>query len=241
LKSGREACPRFLSYHKITGEITMLSIAVFISGGGTDLQSIIDAIEAGRVSARIAVVISNEPDAFGLVRAAKHGIPTAVINHQDYKSRHEFEEAILAVLKDFTIELICLAGFMRVLTPEFLRRFPHRVINIHPALLPAFPGTHGQADAFTYGVKFSGCTIHFVDEGVDTGPIIMQAVVPVLPDDDVESLKARILAQEHKIYPQVIHFFAEGRVTVVGKKVVIKGAEAVEGFSHTNPPLEIFR
>lgn len=217
----------------------MLSIAVFISGSGSNLQSIIDAIEAGRVSARIVVVFSNEPDAYGLVRAQKHGIPSAVVNHRDYANRNEFEAAVLAVLDTFPADLICLAGFMRLLTPEFLRRFPHRVINIHPALLPSFPGTHGQRDAFAYGVKFSGCTIHFVDEGTDTGPIIMQAVVPVLPDDDEERLKARILAQEHKIYPQVIQFFAEDRVSVVGKKVVIAGSRAVDSFAHTNPPLEI--
>jgi phosphoribosylglycinamide formyltransferase 1 len=220
--------------------MSMLSIAVFISGSGTDLQSIIDAIEARKVSARIAVVLSNEPDAYGLVRAQQHGIPTAVVNHRNYTNRQDFETAVLAVLRDFPVDLICLAGFMRLLTPDFLRRFPHRVINIHPALLPSFPGTHGQRDAFDYGVKFSGCTIHFVDEGVDTGPIIMQAVVPVLPDDDEESLKARILAQEHKIYPQVIQFFAEGRVTVDGKKVVITGTRTDNGSAYTNPPLEIF-
>lgn len=218
----------------------MFSIAVFISGSGSNLQSIIDSIEARRVSAQIAVVVSNEPDAYGLVRAAKHGIPTAVINHHDYATRQEFEGAVLSVLQETPIDLICLAGFMRLLTPDFLRRFPQRVINIHPALLPSFPGTHGQADAFNYGVKFSGCTIHFVDEGVDTGPIIMQAVVPVLPDDDVESLKARILAQEHKIYPQVIQFFAEGRVKIVDKKVIISGGKPIEGFAYTSPPIEIF-
>lgn len=217
----------------------MFSIAVFISGSGSNLQSIIDAIEAGRVSARIVVVFSNEPDAYGLVRAHKHGIPSAVVNHRDYANRSEFEAAVLAVLDKFPADLICLAGFMRLLTPQFLRRFPQRVINIHPALLPSFPGTHGQRDAFVYGVKFSGCTIHFVDEGTDTGPIIMQAVVPVLPDDDEERLKARILAQEHKIYPQVIQFFAENRVSVDGKKVVIAGSKAVDNFAHTNPPLEI--
>ncbi len=218
----------------------MYSIAVFISGSGSNLQSIIDAIHDRRVSARIAVVLSNEPDAYGLVRAQQHGIPTAVVNHRDYANRQEFEEAVLSVLGDFPVDLICLAGFMRLLTPGFLRRFPHRVINIHPALLPSFPGTHGQRDAYNYGVRFSGCTIHFVDDGVDTGPIIMQAVVPVLPDDDEEKLKARILAQEHKIYPQVIQFFAEGRVTVAGKKVVIAGAKIDTKLAYTNPPLEIF-
>ena len=219
----------------------MFSIAVFISGSGSNLQSIIDAIHDRRVSARIAVVLSNEPDAYGLVRAQQHGIPTAVVNHRDYKNRQEFEAAVLAVLEESPVDLICLAGFMRLLTPDFLRRFPQRVINIHPALLPSFPGTHGQRDAFNYGVRFSGCTIHFVDDGVDTGPIIMQAVVPVLPDDDEERLKARILAQEHRIYPQVIQFFAEGRVTVAGKKVAITGAEVDTTLAYTNPPLEIFR
>ncbi len=219
----------------------MFSIAVFISGSGSNLQSIIDAVEAGRVSAKIAVVVSNEPDAYGLIRAQKHGIPTAIVNHRDHKTRADFEAAVLAVLERFPIDLICLAGFMRLLTPDFLRRFSRRVINIHPALLPSFPGTHGQADAFNYGVRFTGCTIHFVDEGVDTGPIIMQAVVPVLPGDDVESLKARILAQEHRIYPQVIQFFAEGRVTITDRKVVITGGSPVDEFAHTNPPIEIFR
>jgi phosphoribosylglycinamide formyltransferase-1 len=219
----------------------MFTIAVFISGSGSNLQSIIDSIEQRRVDAKIALVLSNEPDAYGLVRASKHGIPGAVVNHRDYPGRQEFETAILRVLEDNPVDLICLAGFMRLLTPGFLRRFPQRVINIHPALLPSFPGTHGQADAFDYGVRFTGCTIHFVDEGVDTGPIIMQAVVPLLPDDDVQALKARILAQEHRIYPQVIQFFAQGRVSVVGKKVVIARADILEGFARTNPPLEIFK
>jgi phosphoribosylglycinamide formyltransferase-1 len=216
----------------------MLTIAVFISGSGSNLQSIIDNVERGTLDARIALVLSNEPEAFGLERARKHGIPTAVVNHRDYKARHEFEEAILSAMAGRDVELICLAGFMRVLTPDFLRRFPKRIINIHPALLPSFAGTHGQKDAFDYGVKFSGCTIHFVDEGIDTGPIIMQAVVPVMPDDDVESLQKRILAQEHRIYPQAIQLIAQGRVTVVGRKVVIRAAKKMEDFAHTSPPLE---
>jgi phosphoribosylglycinamide formyltransferase-1 len=217
----------------------MLTIAVFISGSGSNLQSIIDNVEKGAVSARIAVVVSNEPDAYGIERAKKHGIPTAVVNHRDFSNRSAFEEAILAVLEKHPVDLICLAGFMRVLTPEFLRRYPLKIINIHPALLPSFAGTHGQKDAHDYAVKFSGCTIHFVDEGVDTGPIIIQAVVPVMPDDTVETLQKRILAQEHKIYPQAIQFIAEGRVSVVGRKVVVAGARPVEEFAHANPPLEI--
>jgi phosphoribosylglycinamide formyltransferase-1 len=217
----------------------MLTIAVFISGSGSNLQSIIDNIEKGLVSARIAVVISNEPDAYGIERAKKHGIRAAVVNHRDFSTRHAFEDAIHALLEKDPVDLICLAGFMRVLTPDFLRRYPQKIINIHPALLPSFAGTHGQKDAHDYAVKFSGCTIHFVDEGVDTGPIIIQAVVPVLPDDTVETLQKRILAQEHKIYPQAIQFIAEGRITVLGRKVVVKGARPIEEFAHANPPIEI--
>jgi phosphoribosylglycinamide formyltransferase 1 len=218
----------------------MFTIAVFISGSGSNLQSIIDNVEAGRVKAKIALVLSNDPEAFGLERARKHGIPTAVVNHKDYKTRHDFEEAVISVLNKLPIDLICLAGFMRVLTPDFLKRYPKKIINIHPALLPSFAGSHGQRDAHEYGVKFSGCTIHFVDDGVDTGPIIMQAIVPVLPNDDVKDLQQRILVQEHKIYPQVIQYFAEGRIRVEGRKVTVIDAASVQEFAHTNPPLEIF-
>jgi len=172
----------------------MLNLAVFISGGGTNLQSIIDGTENGTIDARVVLVVSNEPEAYGLVRAKNHDIPTAVVNHRNYADRETFEAALIEALDSHPVDLICLAGFMRVLTPHFLRRYPRKVINIHPALLPSFPGTQGQKDAFDYGVRFSGCTIHFVDEGVDTGPIIIQAVVPVLPDDTKDTLQQRILA-----------------------------------------------
>lgn len=218
----------------------MINIAVLISGSGTNLQSIIDNVENRKVNAKIALVLSNEPDAYGLVRAEKHNIPTAVINHRDYKTREDFDRAILDLLENYDVDLICLAGFMRLLTPSFLRKYPKKVINIHPAILPSFAGSHGQEDAFEYGVKFSGCTVHFVDEGVDTGPIIIQSVVPVMQDDTIETLKSRILAQEHKIYSQAIQYFAEGRVEVKGKKVVIKGLETEKDFAHINPPAEIF-
>jgi phosphoribosylglycinamide formyltransferase-1 len=217
----------------------MLNIAVFISGSGTNLQSIIDSIEGGKVDAKIQVVISNEPDAFGIERANKHGIPAIVVNHRDFKSREDFEKAIIEALGGYPINLICLAGFMRVLTPHFLRQYPKKVINIHPAILPSFAGTQGQQDAIDYGVKFSGCTIHFVDEGVDTGPIIIQAVVPVFPGDTVDDLKKRILSQEHKIYPQAIQFFAQGRVEIRGRTVLITDGKRPDDFAHTNPLVEI--
>jgi phosphoribosylglycinamide formyltransferase-1 len=163
-----------------------------------------------------------------------------VINHRDYKTREDFDRELVKLLEPYDIDLVCLAGFMRILTPTFLRKYQKRVINIHPAILPSFAGSSGQKDAFEYGVKFSGCTIHFVDEGVDTGPIIIQAVVPVMQGDTTETLKDRILAQEHKIYPQAIQYFAEGRVEVKGKKVVIKKLETEEDFAHINPLAEIF-
>ena len=222
----------------------MLKIAVFISGSGTNLQSIIDNCENENVNAKIQLVLSNEPDAFGIERAKKHNIPTVVVNHRDYSSRQDFEDAICQSLKDYNIDLICLAGFMRVLTAHFLNQFPNKVINIHPALLPSFAGTQGQQDAFDYGVKFTGCTVHFVDTGVDTGPIIIQAVVPVKQDDTLDILKKRILAQEHKIYPQAIQYIAQGAVKISGNKVVIDGlANTIANtldFAEINPPAKIF-
>lgn len=218
----------------------MLKIAVFISGSGTNLQSIIDNCESGRVNAKVVLVLSNEPDAYGIERAKKHDIPAVVVNHRDHSSRVEFEDAVLKSMADYEIDLICLAGFMRVLTDNFLGKFPNRVINIHPALLPSFAGTQGQQDAFDYGAKFAGCTVHFVDAGVDTGPIIIQAVVPLKQDDTVDTLKKRILAQEHKVYPQAIHYIAKGAVEIVGRKVVIKDLGEIDDFAAINPPASIF-
>lgn len=218
----------------------MLKIAVFVSGSGTNLQSIIDNCENGNVNAETALVLSNEPDAYGIERAKKHNIPALVVNHRDYDSRQDFEDAICQSLKDYKIDLICLAGFMRVLTAHFLNQFPNKVINIHPALLPSFAGTQGQQDAFEYGVKFAGCTVHFVDTGVDTGPIIIQAVVPVKQDDTLEILKKRILAQEHKIYPQAIQYIAQGAFKISGNKVVIDGLANTLDFAEINPPAKIF-
>ncbi len=199
----------------------MKKIAVLISGGGSNLQSIIDAVESGSLNLEIAVVISNKDDAYGLTRAGNHGIPTQVVRHGDFDSREEFESRLISILDGHKTDLVALAGFMRVLTPTFVRYYHHRIINIHPAILPSFPGTHGQQQAFDYGVRFSGCTTHFIDEGTDTGPIILQAVVPVLPDDTVDSLGARILKEEHRIYPESLRLWVAGRLGIEGRKVRI--------------------
>jgi phosphoribosylglycinamide formyltransferase-1 len=200
----------------------LLKLGVLISGNGSNLQSIIDNIEKGSLKAVIKIVISNNPDAFGLTRAKNHGIPYLVLKNGDYKSKEDFDAQLIKILKDNGVELIALAGFMRIISPAILKAFPGRVMNIHPALLPSFPGLHGQKQALDYGVKFSGCTVHFVDEGVDTGPIIIQSAVPVLDDDTEETLAARILKEEHRIYPQAINLFAGGRLEIKGRKVLIK-------------------
>lgn len=216
-----------------------LKIGVMVSGSGSNLQSIIDHIEMGQLDADIAIVISNNPDAYAIKRCETHGIPVAVVRHADYDSRDAFDRAMIDILNGYDVELIVMAGFMRLLTPHFLQTFPLRIINIHPALLPAFPGLHVQRKAVEYGVKFSGCTVHFADEGVDTGPIIIQAVVPVLPDDTETTLAERILREEHKIYPQAIQWFAEGRIEVKGRLVVIKGHPTLPMGAQFNPGLAL--
>ncbi len=216
----------------------LLKLGVLISGSGSNLQSIIDHIEQGVLPAQIKIVVSNKPEAYGLTRAKKHGIPCVVFNHQDFSSREDFDRELIRLLQATGVDLIVLAGFMRILTPSFLRAFEQKIINIHPALLPAFPGTHVQQKAIDYGVKFSGCSVHFVDEGVDTGPIIIQAVVPVLPDDTAETLAARILKEEHKIYPQAIRYFAEGRIMKKGRHVAIMNVNDFDAVAMHNPPLD---
>jgi len=201
-----------------------LKLGILISGQGSDLQSVIDGIERGEVAARISVVISNESDAFGLERARRHQIPAVVVCHRDFETRQAFETRLLEVLGEYGVGLVVLAGFMRLLTSFFLREYPMKVVNIHPALLPAFPGENVQQKAVDYGVRFSGCTVHFVDEGMDSGPIIAQAVVPVFPDDTGDALAGRILEREHQIYPRVIHWIARGLVRVEGRRVHISGA-----------------
>ena len=210
-------------------------IAVLVSGSGSNLQAIIDASEAGGIPGKVGVVVSNKADAYGLVRARNHGIPSEVLDHRSFESREAFDARLAEIILSYGAELVCLAGFMRVVTPVFLRAFPGRVMNIHPALLPSFPGTHGPRDALRYGVRFSGCTVHFLDEGVDTGPIIAQAVVPVYEDDTEETLAARILSEEHRIYPMAIRLFLEGRLTVSGRTVYTRETGKIPVFSRRNP------
>ena len=215
-----------------------VSIGVLISGGGTNLQALIGAIEAGKLDAKIEVVLSNKADAYGLTRAQKHGVPTAVLNHKDFSSREAYDQAAVALLRERGVELVALAGFMRLLSPVFVKAFSNRIMNIHPALLPSFPGLNVQQKALEHGARFSGCTVHFVNEECDEGPIIIQAVVPVFSDDTSEALAARILEQEHRIYPRAIQLYAEGRLKVVGRRVLVDGAVKAEGHALIQPPLE---
>ena len=206
----------------------MKRIAVLVSGGGSNLQSIIDSVESGYLNIKIAVVLSNKEEAYGLTRAQNHQIPTQIVKHGDFKNREEFENRLIEVLDGYGVDLVVLAGFMRVLTPLFVNHYHHRIMNIHPAILPSFPGTHGQKQALDYGVRFSGCTTHFVDEGTDTGPIIIQAIVPVLPDDTEESLGSRILKEEHRIFPESLKLWSEGRIRIEGRKVRILKSQPAE-------------
>jgi phosphoribosylglycinamide formyltransferase-1 len=201
-----------------------MNVGVLASGSGTNLQALIAAAARGELGpARLTVVGVNVPGCGALDRAAQAGIATFVLDHKTFASREGFDAALLEALRRHEIELLVLAGFMRLLTPGFLAAFPRGVVNIHPALLPAFPGTHAQRQAYAYGVKFSGCTVHFVDGGTDTGPIIAQAVVPVLDGDDEESLRARILTEEHRLLPAAVRAVAEGRVSVEGRRVRVQG------------------
>ena len=210
-------------------------IAVLVSGSGSNLQAILDASARGEIPGRVGVVISNKADAYGLVRARNHGIPAEVVDHRAFGSREEFDVRLVEVIRSYRADLVCLAGFMRVVTPVFLRAFPQRILNIHPALLPSFPGTHGPRQALEYGVRFSGCTVHFLDEGVDTGPVIVQAVVPVYEDDTEETLAARILKEEHRIYPMAIRLCLEGKLTISGRRVFVRETRRIAGFSRRNP------
>jgi phosphoribosylglycinamide formyltransferase-1 len=218
----------------------LLKLGVLISGNGSNLQSIIDNIEKESLKAIIKIVISNNPDALGITRAKKHGIQISVLKNADFKSKEDFDSELIKILKKNDVELVILAGFTRILTSGFLKTFPHKIMNIHPAMLPSFPGLHGQKQALDYGVKFTGCTVHFVDEGVDTGPIIIQSVVPVHDDDTVETLAARILKEEHRIYPQAIQFYAEGRLVIKDRKVNLKSSKKYSSPSLHNPPLTGF-
>jgi phosphoribosylglycinamide formyltransferase-1 len=212
-------------------------IGVLISGSGTNLQAIIDAIEAKRLDASIKLVLSNKADAYGLGRAKSYSIPTEVLDHKKFPSREAYDQAIVDLLRAGGIELVVLAGFMRLLSPVFVKAYSNRIMNIHPALLPAFPGLQVQKKAVEHGVRFSGCTVHFVNEECDEGPIILQAVVPVFADDTGETLAARILKEEHRIYPRAIQLYAEGRLRIDGRKVIVTGSAKHEGAVLIEPPL----
>jgi phosphoribosylglycinamide formyltransferase-1 len=215
-----------------------IPLAVLISGGGTNLQAIIDAIEAHRLDAAIKLVVSNRSDAYGLVRARNHRLETAVLDHKQYPSREAYDQAIVDLLHAHDVELVVLAGFMRLLSPVLVGAYSNRIMNIHPALLPAFPGLRVQRKAVEHGVRFSGCTVHFVNEECDEGPIIIQAVVPVFTDDTEEKLAARILEQEHRIYPRAIQLYAEDRLRVEGRRVIVADSAKDEGSVLIQPPLD---
>jgi len=218
--------------------VKKLPIAVFVSGRGTNLQSIIDAIESGKLDAEIKLVISNRSKAYALKRCEKHGIPYEVIPSKNYKDPEEWGKALIEAVKRSGAELIVLAGFMKIVPPNFIEAFENRIINIHPSLLPAFRGLDAQKQAFDYGVTITGCSVHLVTPELDAGPIIAQAAVPVLPNDTAQTLANRILEHEHRIYPQVIQWFAEDRVKVDNGKVIVLGAKY--GTLPFNPSLEKF-
>jgi phosphoribosylglycinamide formyltransferase-1 len=213
-------------------------IGVLISGSGTNLQAIIDAIAAKKLDANIAVVLSNKADAYGLARAQNHGIRTEVLDHKAFASREAYDQAVVDLLRARGVELVVLAGFMRLLSPVFVKAYSNRIMNIHPALLPSFPGLHVQKKALDHGVRFAGCTVHFVNEECDEGPIIIQAVVPVFSDESEEQLAARILKQEHRIYPRAIQLYVEGRLHVVGRRVLVDRLAKDESQALIQPPLD---
>ncbi len=199
-----------------------LRVGVLASGRGSNLQAIIDACNNGSIPAEVKVVISDNPGAMALERAKKHGIEAVYIEPpQNSRDKEAYEQKIVAELRKHDIKLVCLAGYMRLVGDVLLKAYPNSIINIHPSLLPSFKGLNAQQQAWDYGVRYSGCTVHFVDSGMDTGPIILQSVVPVYQDDKAEDLAARILTQEHIIYPEAIKLFAEGKLKIEGRKVII--------------------
>ncbi|AMO37099.1 phosphoribosylglycinamide formyltransferase 1 [Thauera humireducens] len=213
----------------------MKSIVILVSGRGSNMQAIVDAAIPG---ARIAAVISNRPDASGLAFAAERGIETAVVDHKAYADRATFDQALAGCIDGYRPDLVVLAGFMRVLTDDFVRRYEGRLINIHPSLLPSFPGLHTHRRALEAGVRVHGATVHFVTATLDCGPIIVQAVVPVLPGDDEARLAARVLAQEHRIYPQAVRWFVDGRLSVDGQGRVHLAGEGDHAVGFTVPALD---
>jgi phosphoribosylglycinamide formyltransferase-1 len=214
-----------------------LPLGILASGSGTNLQAIIDGIETGRIPAEIRLVVCNRPSAKAVERAKRHGLPLELVDHRSFPGREAFDEHVVGLLRDRGAELVCLAGFDRLLSPSFIRAFPERILNIHPALLPAFPGLNAQRQALEYGVRIAGATVHIVDEKTDHGPIVIQAAVPVYSDDSVGTLTERILAEEHRIYLEAICLFAEGRVRIEGRRVRILDEEPLADRSLVNPVL----
>lgn len=194
-------------------------LGILISGRGSNMLALIEAVESGRLKAEVAVVVSNVETAAGLEKARAHGVEAVVIPHRGL-AREEHERLVVTELKKRQVDLVCLAGYMRLLSPYFIREFPERILNIHPSLLPAFPGLEAQRQALEHGVKYSGCTVHFVDETLDQGPIIKQAIVPVYDDDTVESLSARILQEEHRIYAEAVDIVLSGHYRIEGRRVL---------------------
>lgn len=205
----------------------MFSIAVLVSGRGSNLEAIINKQKSGSLKAKIAIVITDNPNAKAIEKAKEHNIPYRILESSLFAGKEDFNQNLIAALKEAKVKLVVLAGYMRLLAPSVIKAFPNKIINIHPSLLPAFPGLEAQKQALDYGVKFSGCTVHFVDGGMDTGPIIAQRVVPVLAEDTLEDLSDRILKEEHLLYPQVINWFAGDKVKLIGRKVFVQEEEKV--------------
>lgn len=205
----------------------MLNLAILISGRGSNMEAILKSIKRKKIHINPAVVIANKPDAAGLKIAKRLGVKTEVVDSSDYKGKRvEYDKKIISVLNKYGVTpkngLVCLAGFMRIISPQFVRKYKNRMMNIHPALLPSFPGLNAQEQTIKFGAKFSGCTVHFADEGVDTGPIILQAIIKVKDDDTKESLSKRILVKEHIIYPKAVKLFAENKIKISGRRTIIK-------------------
>ncbi len=205
------------------------SIVILISGRGSNMESLLAAVAAGTLPVRVAAVLSNRPDAAGLQSAAAQGVPTRVVDHKQFADRVAFDAAMSEAIDAFAPDLVVLAGFMRILSEGFVRRYEGRLMNIHPSLLPAFPGLHTHRKALDEGVRVHGCTVHFVTPALDHGPVVVQAAVPVLDDDDEAALAARVLAQEHRVYPQAVRWFAEGRLRLVGQRVLLDAPQDAAG------------
>jgi phosphoribosylglycinamide formyltransferase-1 len=212
-----------------------LKIGVLVSGNGSNLQAIIDRIKEGKLNAKVEIVVSDNENAYAIERAKRSDIPVYVVNYKSYAKREEAEGSVLSMLKKYNVQLVVLAGYMKLMTKKFIDEFPMRIMNIHPAILPSFPGINVIQKAIDYGVKFTGCTVHFIDEGTDTGPIIIQAAVPVMDNDTEYTLAQRIHEKEHIIYPVAIQLFAENRLVIKGRRVFVDGYKYSEQSPFINP------